>query len=120
MLGVLAEAIARRDAHPDLYDGTRAMEVSEGVVRSLRRGRTVELYYEEISEVGTFKSVMTSVGCLVLLSILVIVPLALAGPALGFGWTLYIAYVIPPALVVFALLQLLRFAVREPGSKGPA
>jgi myo-inositol 2-dehydrogenase/D-chiro-inositol 1-dehydrogenase len=57
---------------------------------------------------------MTSLGCLVLLSILVVVPLALAGPALGIGWTIYLAYLIPPVLVVFVLLQLLRFAVRDP------
>jgi myo-inositol 2-dehydrogenase/D-chiro-inositol 1-dehydrogenase len=113
MLAVLADAAAGRHTHPDLADGTRAMEVTEGVVRSLRRGRTVDLYYEEISEAGTFKSVMTSVGCLVLLSILVIIPLALAGPALGMGWTIYLAYVIPPMLVGFVLLQALRFAIRD-------
>jgi predicted dehydrogenase len=116
ILGVLADAVSGRAAHPDLADGTRAMEVAEGVVRSLRKGRTVDLHYEDISEAGTFKSVMTSVGCLVLLSILVVVPVALAGPALGVGWTIYFAYAIPPLLVVFALLQLLRFAARDAGA----
>jgi hypothetical protein len=118
VLSVLADAVAGLDAHPDLADGTRATEVSEGVVRSLRRGRTVELHYEEISEAGTFKSVMTSLGCLVLLSILVVIPLALAGPAIGFGGSIYLAYVIPPVLVVFVLLQLFRFAVRDAGATG--
>ena len=102
--------------HPDLADGTRAMEVSEGVARSLRRGRTVELHYEEISEAGTFKSVMTSVGCLVLFAVLFALPLALAGPALGIGWTIYIAYAIPPILVVFVASQFLRFAIRDRGA----
>jgi myo-inositol 2-dehydrogenase/D-chiro-inositol 1-dehydrogenase len=90
------------------------MELSEAVARSLRRGRTVDLYYEEISEIGTFKSVMTSVGCAVLLSILVVLPIALAGPPLGIGWTIYLAYLIPPVLIAFVFLQLLRFAVRNP------
>lgn len=112
-LSVLADALSGRDAHPDLADGTRAMEVSEGVARSLRRGRTVELHYEEISEAGTFKSVMTSFGCLILLAILLALPVALAGPPLGFGWTIYIAYAIPPLLIAFVSLQLLRFAIRE-------
>ena len=120
LLAVLDAASAGRAVHPDLADATRAMEVTEGVVRSLRRGRTVELHYEEISEAGTFKSVMTSVGCMALLSILVIVPLALAGPALGIGGTIYLAYVIPPLLIVFVLLQFLRFAVRrEPEETAP-
>lgn len=116
LLSVLTDAVAGRSVHPDLADGTRAMEISEAVSRSLRRGRTVELHYEEISEQGTFKSVMTSVGCLVLLSILFVLPLALAGPALGIGWTIYLAYFIPPVLVGFILLQLLRFATRGPAS----
>jgi predicted dehydrogenase len=113
ILGVLEAAVAGRAAHPDLLDGTRAMELAEATVRSLRRGRTVDLHYEEISEAGTFKSVMTSTGCVLLLSILFVLPAALAGPALGLGWTIFIAYAIPPLLVVFILLQTLRFAVRD-------
>lgn len=114
-LGVLAGATSGQTVHPDLADGTRATEVAEGVARSLRRGRTVDLHYEEVSEAGTFKSVMTSLGCLLLLGILVTIPLALAGPALGMPWTVYVGYLIPPVLVGFALVQLFRFAIREPG-----
>ena len=60
---------------------------------------------------------MTSVGCVLLLLVLVALPVALIGPALGIGWTLYIAYAIPPALIFFILLQSLRFAAREPVEK---
>ena len=49
---------------PTLNDGTRAMELSEAVVRSLRRGRTIDLHYEAISEEASFKSIMTSTGCI--------------------------------------------------------
>jgi myo-inositol 2-dehydrogenase/D-chiro-inositol 1-dehydrogenase len=112
ILDVLASAAAGRDAHPDLLDGTRAMEITEAARRSLRRGRTVDLHYEEVSELGNFKSVMTSLGCLILIGALLVLPLALAGPAFGARWTIYIAYAIPPLLVLFALLQLLRFAAR--------
>jgi myo-inositol 2-dehydrogenase/D-chiro-inositol 1-dehydrogenase len=72
---------------PDLLDGTRAMELVEATARSLRRGRTVDLHYERVSESGNFKSVMTSVGCVLLLLVLVALPVALIGPALGIGWT---------------------------------
>jgi predicted dehydrogenase len=99
-------------AHPDLLDGTRAMELAEAARRSLKRGRTIDLFYEEMSELGNFKSVMTGLGCGLLLSILVIVPIALAGPALGAPWTIYLAWAIPPLLVVFVLLQLLRFGLK--------
>jgi predicted dehydrogenase len=105
--------------HPNLLDATRAMELSEATTRSLRRGRTVDLYYETISEEANFKSVMTSTGCMILLGALVILPLALAGPSLGLRWTLFIPYVILPVLVIFAVLQFLRLAVRKPNASEP-
>jgi myo-inositol 2-dehydrogenase/D-chiro-inositol 1-dehydrogenase len=102
---------------PNLHDGTRATELSEATVRSLRRGRTVDLYYEPISEEATFKSVMTSTGCVIFLLALVLLPLALAGPPLGWNWTIFVAYLIPPMLVLFVILQSLRFAVRDPSTR---
>ncbi len=115
ILDVLARALDHRDApiHPDLLDGTRAMELAEAVARSLRRGRTVDLHYEEISEEASFKGVMTSLGCAVLLGILVVLPAALMGPAMGIPWTIYLAWAIPPLLVGFILLQTLRFAIKD-------
>ena len=59
---------------PNLHDATRAMELSEATVRSLRRGRTVDLYYEPVSEEATFKSVMTSTGCMIFLGALSTAP----------------------------------------------
>jgi myo-inositol 2-dehydrogenase/D-chiro-inositol 1-dehydrogenase len=115
MLAVLIEAASGRDrdVRPNLLDGTRAMELAEATVRSLVRGRTVDLHYEEISEAATFKSVMTSVGCLVFLAVLVVLPAALVGPPLGFPGTVYLAYAIPPILVLYILGQLFRFALRD-------
>jgi myo-inositol 2-dehydrogenase/D-chiro-inositol 1-dehydrogenase len=121
MLDLLEQAIAGTAGRPDLLDGTRAMELTSAARRSLRRGRSVDLHYEEVSEANNFKTVMTSVGCMVLLGCLVALPAALVGPALGIGQTIYIAYAIPPLLVVFALLQVLRLAVKPAGptGKGP-
>jgi predicted dehydrogenase len=122
IFSVLTESCARRGAtdlpSPNLHDATRAMELAEATARSLRRGRTVDLYYEPISEEASFKSVMTSTGCVILLAAMFAIPLALAGPPLGLGWTIYIAYLIPPVLVVFVLMQFLRFAVRRPEGAG--
>jgi myo-inositol 2-dehydrogenase/D-chiro-inositol 1-dehydrogenase len=115
ILSVLMEAAGGRDRliHPNLLDGTRAMELAEATVRSLVRSRTVDLHYEEVSETATFKAVMTSIGCVVVLAILVVLPAALIGPPLGFPWTLYVAYAIPPILVLYMLVQLFRFALRD-------
>jgi len=122
LLSVLDQAIHSHEEvgpHPDLFDGTRAMEVTEAVARSLRRGRTVDLHYEVISEASNFKSVMTSAGCMLLLGILFVLPIALAGPALGMNWTLYLAYAILPILILFALLQFLRFAANDQSPPPP-
>ncbi len=98
---------------PSLHDATRAMELAEATARSLRKGRTVDLHYEHISEEASFKSVMTSTGCMLFIGSLLVLPFALAGPPLGFAWTIYIAYLIPVLLVFFVILQTLRFAVRK-------
>jgi myo-inositol 2-dehydrogenase/D-chiro-inositol 1-dehydrogenase len=122
ILAALMEAVSGRDhlGHPNLMDGTRSMELAEATVRSLVRGRTVDLHYEEISEAATFKSAMTSIGCLVFLAVLVVLPAALIGPPLGFPGTLYIAYAIPPILVLYILVQMFRFALRDRRRGKPA
>jgi myo-inositol 2-dehydrogenase/D-chiro-inositol 1-dehydrogenase len=118
IMTVVAFSLERRTASeppsPNLLDGTRAMELSEAANRSLRRGRTVELHYESISEESTFKSVMTSTGCLVFLASLFVLPLAMVGAAIGLKWALYIPYLIPPALILFVMLQTLSLAIRRP------
>lgn len=97
---------------PNLHDGTRSMELTEAVVRSLRRNRTIDLHYERISEAASFKSIMTSTGCMLLLGSLFVLPLALAGPAIGFNQSIYIAYLILPLLILFAAFQLFRFGIK--------
>jgi predicted dehydrogenase len=124
IISVLSSSMGRRGEAglpgPSLHDGTRAMELAEAAVRSLRRGRTVELHYEAISEEASFKSVMTSTGCLILIAILFVLPLSMAGPPLGFKWTLFIPYLIPPVLVIFVVMQMLRLAIRKPNASRPA
>jgi len=61
-------------------DLNRIFDLLEGVHRSLRRRRTVELYFDTPSERSNFKTQMTAVGCGVLLLTL----LAIVG-GLGIG-----------------------------------
>lgn len=95
-----------------LLDGIRSMEVAEGAIRSLRRGRAIDLYYEEVSEANNFKTIMTSLGCLMVISVILALPLISAGPALGLPFTLYLGYLIPLAMGGFVALQLLRLAIK--------
>lgn len=85
------------------------LELVEAVERSVRKGRTVELFHEEASEQGTFKGVMAAGGCLLLM-----LAIGLAITATIFGrFRLVIANAWPYALLsvlsIFLLLQLFRF-----------
>ena len=112
ILDALADLQAGIPARPDLDDGTKAVELAEAVGRSLRRRRTVELHYEEVSELGSFKGVMTGLGCGLLLLVPVLVIVALVGLQFGQDWMIYVAGAAPGLLVLFLGLQGLRFAAR--------
>jgi myo-inositol 2-dehydrogenase/D-chiro-inositol 1-dehydrogenase len=59
----------------DWVDAARSVELAESIQRSLLKGRTVELHYEDYTEEGTFKGTMTSVGCGLLLLGLILMPI---------------------------------------------
>lgn len=58
-------------------DLNRIFDLLEGVHRSLRRRRTVELYFDTPSERSNFKTQMTAVGCGVLMLTLVTIVMGL-------------------------------------------
>ena len=87
------EALAR-----DWHDAARSVELAETVVRSLARGRTIEVQHEELSEAGTFKSLMTAWGCGLLLCAVFF--FFVLGPSLGRSVLLIV-------LGLFLVLQLL-------------
>ena len=112
LVRVLEDAIAGKPAAVGLDEGIRAMELSDAVARSLKRGRTVEMHYDEISELSSFKANMTSLGCGLVLLSLVLYVLSRVGLALGMDAAKYLGWAVVPLLSVYALLQLLRFAAR--------
>lgn len=58
-------------------------DLLEGLERSLRRRRTVDIYFDVPSERSNFKSQMAAMGCLVLLLTLVAIPVGLMGGAIA-------------------------------------
>ena len=103
----LATVINGGKPSADWVDACRAIELTETIDLSLKRSRTVELYYEDFTEDATFKGTMASVGCgLLILTILV---LGMAGiaeqmkiPYVG-AWR----YVLLALFVVFLFMQLI-------------
>jgi myo-inositol 2-dehydrogenase/D-chiro-inositol 1-dehydrogenase len=62
-LDQLAAAVGGKAVEPDWVDAARSVEMAETIERSLHKGRNVDLHYEEYTEQGTFKGMMTSLGC---------------------------------------------------------
>ncbi|MBI3469100.1 MAG: hypothetical protein HY000_39350, partial [Planctomycetes bacterium] len=86
-------------------------ELAEGVERSLLKGRTIEIQREDHSEQGTFKGMMTSVGCgLLMISLLVVLAAALAS-GLGFQQFRFWPYLLLGVLGAFLLMQLLQLVI---------
>jgi hypothetical protein len=118
----LAEAIRGANIKPDWLDAGRSAELTETIDRSLKRGRTIELHYEEYSEASTFKGTMAAVGCCLLIVGLVLV--VVVGVLEDFlrrrvplipKWP----YVLLGVLGLFLALQLLLLALRrEPAATG--
>jgi len=107
VLAKFAAAIDGETITPDWVDACRAIELTETIERSLKKSRTIELYYEDYTEDATFKGTMASLGCgLLLLTLMLLVLVGVLEqmkvPFLGV-WR----YAVVGVLGVFLALQLL-------------
>jgi hypothetical protein len=86
----LTAAMTGAAPRPSWTDAVRSVELLEAVERSLRRGRQVELRWDENTEASNFKSTMTALGCgLLVFGLLAIVAAAVGqkvAEKLGFVW----------------------------------
>jgi predicted dehydrogenase len=116
----LHAALASSAVEPDWVDAARAVELSETISRSIAKSRTIELYYEDYTEEGTFKGTMTSVGCGLLIVGMFLLGLVAIADQIGLPFD-YVRHW-PKALVgllgIFLLLQLLMLVF--PRSAGTA
>jgi cytochrome bd-type quinol oxidase subunit 1 len=98
----------------------RDVEVVDAVERSIRRRRTIDVYFETPSERGIFKTQMTAVGCsLLMLTLAAVVCYLLAAATIEMPplmkRILVVLIVLP--LGAFLALQLLVFIAR-PATRG--
>jgi predicted dehydrogenase len=120
---MLREAIATAPAAPraalqvpankgplSWQDAVRSRELDDAARRSIARRRASALEYPEATEEASFKGTMTLVGCSIVWIVLLLVFVS--------AWVPAAKYVIVILLVVFLVLQLLRYAL--PGRPGPA
>ena len=120
LLDGLAAAMQEKpsDNESAWLDACRDQEAAEAVDRSLARGRTIELFGEEHTEEESFKGVMAMGGCLLLVTALAAVMLAVVVEGLRLPlrnwplWKLWPVWLLAP-IVAFLLLQLLQLAIKR-------
>ena len=104
---------------PDWELVCRDLSVADMVDHSLRRGRTIGLYGDEVSERSTFKGMMAAGGCfLLLLTLFVLLVVSvvegLQAPFRNhFLWRLWPLYLLTP-IAIFLGMQLLQLAISKP------
>jgi predicted dehydrogenase len=94
-------------------DAVRALELDDAARRSVERRRTSLLEYPEASEEVGFKGTMTLAGCALLWAVLLLL--------IASRWVPRVGWLILPLLVIFVVLQLLRYAIppRQDTPQGP-
>ncbi len=91
----------------DWVDACRAIELTETIDRSLTKSRTVELYYEDYTEDATFKGIMASVGCGLLILTMLVLGMAGIAEQMKFPYVGVWRYVLLGLFVVFLFMQLI-------------
>lgn len=110
-LAQIERALASGKSVPDWPTVCRGMELADAVERSVAKGRTIELYYEEHTEQATFKGIMSAVGCLLLcLATLLIMGSILVERVFDLRAFRFLPYLLLGLLGVFLLLQVLQTA----------
>jgi hypothetical protein len=127
-VAAVAEAAHERRADASTWDAaTRDMEVVDAVELSLQKGRTIEVFQQQLTERLAFRGTMAALGCgLLLVAFLAVVAVAILGGAEGTlqqrlapAWPLILLAV----LAFFLLLQAVPMLVlkgRTSASKPPS
>lgn len=103
MVEVLEREMLSVRGAPSWQDEVRCLELDDAARRSVEKRRSSALEYQEASEEVGFKGTMTLVGCGLLWLTLLLLVLS--------RWVPKIGWVIVPVLVLFLVLQLLRWLV---------
>jgi predicted dehydrogenase len=123
-----ADAIAAPTANDEAdkstwQSATRAMEVVDAVELSLQKGRTIEVFQQQLTERLAFRGTMAAFGCgLLLLAFFAVIVIAILGGAEGMvrekiapAWPLLLLVV----LAFFLLLQAVPLLVQKHKDKRP-
>lgn len=112
-----SQTLAARNLHSTWDAATRAMEVVDAADLSLQKGRTIEVFQQQLTERLAFRGTMAAIGCgLLFVAFLVLVGVGIFGGLEGIGrqhlvasWSLILLAV----LAFFLLLQAVPFLAKK-------
>jgi predicted dehydrogenase len=96
---------------PTWQDEIRCLELDDAARRSVERRRASTLEYQDVSEEVGFKGTMTLAGCALLWASIVLLIVSV--------WVPWLGWVILPAIGLFLVLQLLRWALPPRSDQPP-
>jgi hypothetical protein len=114
LVGAFENAVATED-RTSWQSAQRALELDDAARRSVERRRAYTLEYPEATEETGFKGTMTLIGCGMLWLVVLFLILSYS-----FDTLKWLRWIILLAIVVFLIMQILRFFVRrvEEGGDG--
>lgn len=96
---------------PTWLDAARGAELTDELQRSLKKGKTIELYYGEFTEHNVFKGRMAALGCGLLWLTLLTIVVAAVALKLGIGMARHWAWFLVVILGSFLALQFLKLVL---------
>jgi predicted dehydrogenase len=111
MLNQFAAAVHGRPHSIGWSDAIRCMELADWAWYSLQRRRAVDIFREERGELASFKGRMTSIGCGLIWTTLLVLIVIAAGTGLEVPGMNYLAVAMVVIWVLFLLFQALRWAI---------
>jgi predicted dehydrogenase len=101
-----AGGMASSDIASTWQDATASMELVDAIELSLQKGRTIEIYPQQLTEELAFRGTMAAFGCgLLLLGLLVLGVAGILGDALNMPLMRYWPWALLTVLAIFLLMQ---------------
>jgi predicted dehydrogenase len=106
----LEAVLAGKPAAVTWQDAVRFLELDDATRRSIERRRSSVMEYQEATEEAGFKGTMTLIGCSIIWVSILLLVLS--------RWAPWLGWLILPAIGVFLVLQVFRWAVPAPPKSG--
>jgi hypothetical protein len=115
-----ANGTAEADSASTWQSATASMEIVDAIELSLQKGRTIEVYPQQLTEQLAFRGTMAAFGCgLLLLGLLVLAVAGVLGDALNVPLMHYWPWALLAVLAIFRLLQTVPWLASKRRDKRP-